>query len=142
MLYIFYVWYIEFHRIAKNSLIILMILFGVCLPSAEMNARNVFSVEYIVRFLNFFPWSISLLLLFTIDLFIIHIFAWCFIVSARSFLSVSNFSFLEHIHVAVSGLDHDDPLDLDEVKLFLCVLIYLSISALPIFDSFSSLRWK
>ena len=98
MLYIFDVWYIEFHRIARSSLIILMILFGVCLPSAEMNARNVFWVECIDRLLNFLPWSI-------------------------------------YLH-----LSFDDPLDLDEVKLFLCVLIHLSISALLIFESFSSLR--
>ena len=40
-----------------------------------------------------------------------------FAVSTRSFLSVHNSQLLEHFHVAVSELEHEDPLDLGEVKL-------------------------
>ena len=41
-----------------------------------------------------------------------------FVVSTGSFLSVRNLSHLEHLHTAVSKLEHNDTLDLGEVKLW------------------------
>ena len=50
-----------------------------------------------------------------------------FIVSTESFLSVRNPLLLEQLHVASSKLEHDDPLDIGEVKLPNTVLKILTV---------------
>lgn len=47
---------------------------------------------------------------------------------------------LEHLYVVVSEMDHDNPVDLVEVKLCWRVWIHLTFSALQISGSFSNFR--
>ena len=56
-------------KIARNSLIIWIIYFGVCLSSAQINSRNLLGMNYVNHLLNFLSWSIYLHLLLTINLF-------------------------------------------------------------------------
>ena len=56
-------------KIARNSLIIWIIYFGVCLSSAQINSRNLLRMDYINHLLNFLSLSIYLHLLLTINLF-------------------------------------------------------------------------
>ena len=59
-----------------------------------------------------------------------------FVVFTGSFLSVNNPPHFEYLHVVVSELGYDDPLDLSEVKLCSRGLIHLTISAPQLCGSF------
>ena len=98
-----------------------MVVFGVDLPAFNVNEliSNLFGINYFNR--------LALAQLFVLifrHLFVtfrplhpLHSPAWNFIVFTGSFLSVCNPPLLEKLNVAVSDLEDDDVLDLDEVKL-------------------------
>ena len=83
-------------------------------------------MDYINHLLNFLSLSIYLHLLLTINLFD----------HDPSHSPARSFFLFEHLHAAVSEMEHDDALDLGEVKLCWRVLIHLTISALQISGSF------
>ena len=65
-----------------------------------------------MHLLNFLSWSISLYFLLTTNLLIPHT------VLPVSFLSVRNPPHFEHLYVAVSEMEHNDTLNVGEVKLW------------------------
>ena len=107
-----------------------------------MNAGNLFGMNCISHLLNFLSWSISLHILLTINLLILHtVLPGVFFVFTGTFLSVRDPPPpFENLYTVISELGHDDTLDLGEVKLCWRVLIHLIISALQISGSFPPLQ--
>ena len=120
-----------------------MIHLGVCVPSAKMNSRNLLGMHYINHLLNFLSWSVYLNLLLTINFLILHTVLPGVLLFPPDpfFLSIfRNPPHFEHLYVVVSKLGHNDPLDLDEVKLYRRFLLHLTVIALQRSGSFSNFR--